>query len=142
MLGHLPLSVAAKIGFAKFAGREYRSFVDGSGESAFIERHARQYTDFHLLTKRKQVCLGGLIEDVVDHLYRVDQAGLDGLERRSGRARSRKCRSSELCRFSANLQWRAATLPCGPGVRPYVKLLQVDLSTPRLRKLSSVERIT
>jgi hypothetical protein len=71
--------------------------------------------------------LGRLVEDVVDHLHRVDDAGFDKLERRIGLMVVD--RDSDGADFAAALQIleRAAPLVAGNPFRvPDMQLLQID----------------
>ena len=45
------------------------------GQAALVQRHARDHGDAQLPAQREQLVLGCLVEDVVDHLHGVDQAG-------------------------------------------------------------------
>ena len=51
-----------------------------AGERPLVERHAGDDGDVPLAAEREQLVLGGLVEDVVDDLHRVDQPGSQRLE--------------------------------------------------------------
>ncbi len=103
--------------------------VDGHGarQAAFIKRHPRNHGDAQLLAHREQFVFRGLVEDVVDHLHRIDEPTLQGLD--------------DIGRFPAvhadadrldepfGFQIGHSALPAvvvGPRVGPHVELLEVD----------------
>jgi len=45
----------------------------GAGEGPLVEGDARDHADVALAAEREQLVLGGLVEDVVDHLHRVHE---------------------------------------------------------------------
>src|SRR5260370_5541536 len=53
-------------------------FGERARQRAFIKWHPRNHGLVHLFTRGKQIVLGILIEDVIDHLYRIDLSGPDG----------------------------------------------------------------
>ena len=76
-LDDLLLAVAAEIFGAEFGGIEDGVFGDGSGEAAFIEGDAGEDADVEIAAEGEEVFLRALIEDVIDDLHGVDEAGAD-----------------------------------------------------------------
>ena len=128
MFYHLALAVAAKISFAKFAWFETAEFSNRAGQAAFIQRNARQNSHPHTLAEWKQILLRRLIEDVVNNLDGIEQTGFHGFERRIRIVlRNRDAEIADLP-ASAQIFHRAAPLfRTRPGIRPHVKLLQINL---------------
>ncbi len=76
-LDDLLLAVAAEIFGAEFGGIEDGVFGDGPGEAAFIEGHAGEHANVEIAAEGEEVFLRALIEDVIDDLHGVDEAGAD-----------------------------------------------------------------
>src|SRR6266550_9338046 len=79
---YLLLSIAAKVIVAEIVPLELGVLCDLSSEAPFVKWNPGDHADVLLLGQRKKVLFRGRIKDVVDHLYRVDQAGLHKLEGR------------------------------------------------------------
>src|SRR3954467_13154424 len=71
----LLFTIAAKVLVTKIIGSKHGIGPYLSGEAAFIEGHARDHADVMRAAVREQFIFGRLIEDVVDDLHCVDQAG-------------------------------------------------------------------
>jgi hypothetical protein len=72
---------AAEIILAEIASREGGLFGNRAGQRTFVQRDARQDADIHFLRQRQHARFRGLIENVVDHLNGIDQAGAHDGER-------------------------------------------------------------
>src|SRR5208282_1355861 len=72
--------IGAEIFRAPVGRREFRVRCKFSAEAAFVEGHARDDADVHFLARREKIVLRRLIENVADHLHRVDQARTDCFE--------------------------------------------------------------
>ena len=70
----------SKVGVAPVALRPLRVGAQRAREAPFIEWHACDHRDAAALARGKECVLGGLIEDVVDHLHGIDQPGLQRAE--------------------------------------------------------------
>ena len=107
--------------------------VDPPGERAFIQRGSRNHADVTLHRYRKQVLLGRLIENIVDHLRGIDQAALDDLQ---GAVRLVVIDGNpDGLRFPGALEVfeRALPLVAGDPFRvPHVQLLHVDCLKPKI----------
>src|SRR5271157_3221294 len=79
-LPSLLLATARKVRVAKVAFGKRGVGCDLAGQAAFVERHADDHADTVLLTIGEQFVRGRLVEDVVDHLHRVDQSGVQRLQ--------------------------------------------------------------
>ncbi len=89
--------------------------------------------DLQLLADREQLVLGVLVEDVVDHLDAVDQAGAQRLVDIGGLPAVD--RDAERLDEALALQVVHRALPplvCGPRVRPHVQLLDVHAVEPEV----------
>jgi len=74
----LALAVSPEVRLTKFTCLKLCPFSDCARQSAFIQRHACQNSYALLLAKREEPLLRARVEDVVDHLHGIDEAGLDG----------------------------------------------------------------
>src|SRR5690242_1570052 len=127
MLYDLFLVVAPEIECPEILRIESDGLRDRSRETALIQRHAREHSNIHALRGGKQVLLRALIEDAVDYLHRVYQAGIDDLQRGirivivDGNTDS-----AHLPGFLEVLESPPPLVPVDPLGTPDVELLQVD----------------
>ncbi|MNL51867.1 hypothetical protein D3C87_1750030 [compost metagenome] len=68
VLGH-------EIGRAPVVGRECGFLGERAGERTFVEWHTGDHADVHFPAKGEQIILRRLVENVVNYLYGVNQAG-------------------------------------------------------------------
>src|SRR4051812_11508170 len=71
----LLFTIATKILVTKIIGSKLCIGPYFSGEAALIERHARDHADVMRAAVWEQLVFGRSIEDVVDDLHCIDQAG-------------------------------------------------------------------
>ena len=64
----------SEINISPVAFGPFAVFGELAGQSAFVERHPRDYRHVHFGAGGKQFVLGILIEYVVNHLHRIDQS--------------------------------------------------------------------
>jgi hypothetical protein len=97
------------------------------GQRALVERHAGQDADAALQARRQELVLRALVEDVVDDLHGVDDAGLDQPER-VGRlvVVDRHAEEADLALVLERLDDLEPVALAHPVVAPDVQLLQVD----------------
>src|SRR5918998_3284031 len=74
---HVPFAVAPEVVVPEVALVEGCIRRDTSGQGTLVERNPDYDPDAVLLTDGQQPVLRALVEDVVDHLHRVDHARLD-----------------------------------------------------------------
>src|ERR1700730_11602796 len=74
VLHDLLLAIAAEIPVTEIAIWKLRGFIDAARESAFVQKYAGEHSDILAEAEGKQAFLGSLIEDVIDHLDRIDEA--------------------------------------------------------------------
>src|SRR6266404_2012480 len=65
-----------EVDVAPVAFRPLALFGESAGQRAFVERHSGDHRRVHLDAGREKIILRILIEDVVDHLHRINQAAL------------------------------------------------------------------
>ena len=72
--------------------------------------------------------LGSLVENIVNHLDRIDQPGAKGLERGIGFVLANgNAEAADLAAFLQFLNRAAPVLSLRPRIRPHMELLQIDL---------------
>src|SRR5439155_5242373 len=97
-----------------------------AGEASLIEWHARDHRDVELAAEREELVLRGLIEDVVDHLHRVDDSGTQRFESIPRLPAVETDADGSNQSLSLEIQHRALPpLVVGPRILPYVELHQV-----------------
>src|SRR6266404_5635392 len=65
-----------EVNIAPVAFRPLAFFSERAGQRAFVKWHAGNYRRIHLDAGREKIILRTLIEDVVDHLHRINQTAL------------------------------------------------------------------
>src|SRR5918999_1947353 len=131
--GDLLLAVAVEVARAEVALGELTVLVDRARQAALVERDAREHADVVLLDGREQLVLRALVEDVVDHLHGVDEAGADEGERRRGLVVvDRHAEVADLALLLERVDRLAPVALLEPVVVPDVELLHVDRLEPEV----------
>ena len=126
-LDDLLLAVAAEILGAEFGGIEDGVFGDGAGEAAFIEGDAGEHADVEIAAEREEVFLRALIEDVIDDLHGVDEAGADDAQGGIGlMIVDGDADGADFAGFLQILEGAAPFVAVEPFGIPDVQLLEVD----------------
>ena len=119
--------VAAEVVVAEVALGELRARPDPAGERALVERDAHDHADVVALAGGQQLVLGRLVEDVVDHLHGVHDAGLDQLDRvRRLVVVDRDAEEADLALVLERLDRLEPAPAPDPLVAPDVELLDVE----------------
>src|SRR6516165_9594832 len=107
----------------------------GSGEGAFVERYAGDDGDILRAAGGEELVFGVLVEDVVDDLHGVDEAGFDGADAVAGLpAVHADADSADFAAGPKLLDGANGTLFIEPAVFPGVVLDEVEGSDADVRK--------
>src|SRR5918999_5557407 len=132
-VGDLLLAVAVEVAGAEVALGELAVGVDRAGQAALVERHPREHADVVLLDCGEQLVLRALVEDVVDHLDGVGEAGAHELQ---GGGRlvvvDRDPEVADLALLLERVDRLAPVALLEPVVVPDVELLHVDRLEPEV----------
>ena len=74
---NLLLSITSKIIVAEVVGRKGHVRGDLAGQASLIERHTDNHADIMTLAGREELLFRVLLENIVDHLNRIEGAALD-----------------------------------------------------------------